>query len=76
MTGRVTKRGGYREAVRWIAHEDNAGGGDSVDFISGYLTTHLVADLFGVSSTRLVAEDVARERRNHGLEVGEDYDHG
>lgn len=70
---KVTKRPSYREAVAWIAHEDNAGAGDSVDFISGYLTTHLVADLFGIADTRDVARDVARERERHGLEVGADH---
>jgi hypothetical protein len=43
-----------------------------VDWISGYLTTHLVADLFGAETTRDVAEDVARVRRKAGLEVAED----
>ncbi|QDF14273.1 hypothetical protein vBDshSR4C_025 [Dinoroseobacter phage vB_DshS-R4C] len=70
-TPRVTTRASYRHAVRWIAHEDNPGGGDSADDIAGYLTAHLVADLFGVASTDLVAQDVARERRKAGLVVRE-----
>ena len=74
MSGRVrrtTRRASYRDGVAWIAHEDNAGGEDSVDMICGYLTTHLLSDLFG-STPRLVAADVARVRRAAGLQVGPD----
>jgi hypothetical protein len=69
---RVNRRPTYAQAVEWLAHEDNAGAGDSVEEISSYVTTHLVADLFGAETTRDVAEDVARERRKAGLDVGED----
>jgi hypothetical protein len=37
----------YLDAVLWIANEDNPGDNESVEFLSGYLTVALVADLFG-----------------------------
>lgn len=67
---KVTLRPSYRSAVEWIALEDNAGEGDSVDLISGYISTHLVAHLFGIEETRDVARHVAEVRRCAGLDVG------
>lgn len=69
MTRRVTKRPGYREAVYWIAVNDNPGdpmyqdsAPDGPDEIAGYVSTLLVADLFG-ADPELVAKDVDRVRR-------------
>lgn len=57
------------EACHWIALNDNAGGGDSVEDIAGYITTGMVSDLFG-STMAKVALEVARIRRDNKLEVG------
>lgn len=70
---RVTRRPTYRAAVEWIAHEDNAGSGDTLEDVAGYISTGLVADLFGAESED-VAADVIRERRKAGLPVEGDAD--
>lgn len=56
------KRASYREAVAWIALNESPGDGADEGAIGSYMTTHLVADLFGTSDSR-VAEDVARYRK-------------
>jgi len=55
------KRASYREAVRWIAGNDNDGNGDDLTTVSEYISTALVADVFGTDVDR-VAADVMRER--------------
>jgi hypothetical protein len=62
----VTKRPSYFEAVNWIALNDNAGDGEGVREIQGYLSTALVADLFGADPWK-VAVDVERARFRFGL---------
>ena len=57
----VTKRASYLEAVRWIALNDDASTGHSVEVIQGYVSTLLVADLFG-ADLKLVAIDIDRCR--------------
>lgn len=70
----ITKRPSYREAVYWIAHNDNDGGdrvpvgcrdgelqGQVRNNIAGYISTLLVADLFG-ADPQAVAADIFRER--------------
>ena len=52
---------GYRKAVEWIAVEDEPDDLD-VDVVSGYLTVHMVADLFG-KDTVTVARAVVRKRK-------------
>lgn len=64
----MTRRG-YRYAVEWIALNDDAGGGASSSEIAGYVSTGLVADLFG-KDQRDVALDVYRFRQKVGYEVG------
>jgi len=59
---RTTRRGGYRDAVRWVAHNDNAGTDDGAYEIAGYVSTLLVADLFGADPD-VVAKDILRVRR-------------
>lgn len=60
----VTKKPTYRDAVRWIALNDNPGGDEDAAAVSGYISTLLIADLFGVEP-RSVAIDVVRTR--HGV---------
>lgn len=58
------KRASYREAVHWIAvNDDGADGADRTNeaSIAGYVTTLLIADIFGVEPER-VARDVVRVR--------------
>lgn len=62
-------RHGYRYAVEWIALNDDPGSDDSTDpeVIAGYVSVHLVADLFGKDS-RDVAVDVCYYRRRGDAE--------
>ena len=45
-----------RDAIAWIADNDNPGDDDLPEELAGYLTVVLVADLYGVP-----AEDVAAQ---------------
>lgn len=53
----------YRDAVIWIAQNDNAGNPDAhdVDEVHGMISVGLVSDLFEVDQ-RIVATDVVRAR--------------
>lgn len=51
----------YRFGVEWIALNDNAGNGDSAEDVAGYISTALLADLFGVDTSK-VAADIMRVR--------------
>lgn len=70
----VIKQASYREGVEWIALNDNAGGDDPRtcrtdgeaqramrENIAGYVSTLLLADLFGADPA-LVAHDIFRKR--------------
>lgn len=65
----ANRRPTLEAAIEWIAHEDNAGSGDSAYQIAGYLTTCLAADLFGCGQNQL-ARRIAVARERAGLEVG------
>lgn len=54
------KRASYRAGVRWIAENDEPGSID-IDEIDGYISTLLLADLFG-KDPRDVAWDIAGYR--------------
>jgi hypothetical protein len=60
---RRMKRANYRDAIAWIACNDDAGGPDALDLktVQGYSSVFLIADLFGVEQER-VARDVVRYR--------------
>lgn len=55
-----TKRASYREGVAWIALNDEPGD-DNPDSVSSYISTALLADLFG-KTTEQVARDICRYR--------------
>lgn len=55
-------RASYKTAVQWIADNDNGGNGDTEDEVRCYVTTALVADVFGKCDEQ-VARDVMRARR-------------
>lgn len=55
------KRPSLKQAIEWIALNDNAGNGDSVEDVARYVTTALVADLFEVPDER-VAERIMKVR--------------
>ena len=57
------KRASYKEAVRWIAENDNSGNGDNENQIEEYVTTALIADIFGIDAKK-VAKDINRIRWN------------
>lgn len=59
------KRASYRQAVEWIALNDNTGGGERADEIASYVSTLLVADLFGVEPEK-VGKDIERARVREG----------
>jgi len=65
-TDRRMKRASYREGVAWIAMNDNAGNHDNVGEVEGYISTAMLADLFGVDCGR-VARDVMRVRSKEDL---------
>ena len=54
------KRASYREAVEWIAWNDEPDERE-VDVVIGYASVVLIADIFRVEH-RKVAEDVVRKR--------------
>jgi hypothetical protein len=58
----MTRRPGYREAVVWIALNDNPGDDHPASVLVEYLTVVLVADLFGREPFQ-VAADVLKARR-------------
>ena len=60
-TGKRSVRASYREAVEWIAENDNAGNGDTLDEIAAYISTALVADLWRKDAAD-VARDIMRRR--------------
>lgn len=55
---------GYKFAVAWVAENDNAGNGDSVEDIQSYITTALVADIYGKDDAK-VAQDIAKYREEN-----------
>ncbi len=61
------KRASIKEAVYWIAHNDDPASGPDLEILEAQISVVLVADLFGLSSTE-VAKRVARERRKEGIE--------
>ena len=63
------KRPSYAEAVYWIALNDSAGDNDDQDGVAGYISTALVADLWGLDQNE-VAGDVIVERMKVGLGTG------
>lgn len=56
------KRPTLREAIEFIALNDNAGSNDGVEEISYYTTTALVADLFDISP-EIVAQKALKIRQ-------------
>lgn len=57
------KRAGYKEAVAWIAMNDDAAGPEALDleYTKGYVSTCLVADLFDVDAEK-VGRDIIKYR--------------
>ncbi len=57
------KRPAYRDAIAWIAANDNAGADDALEAeaVRGYITVGFVADMFEVDQGK-VAADVVRHR--------------
>lgn len=58
------KRPSYRDAVAWVADNDDSETLD-VETVRSYVTVALVADLFGVEQEK-VAADVVKFREKHG----------
>lgn len=59
------KRASYKEAVMWIGLNDEDGASERLDAdtVAGYISTTLVADIFGVPSIQ-VAEAIVAFRMN------------
>jgi len=55
------RRASYRYGVEWLAENDETSATDP-DEIASFVTTLLLADLFGVEPAR-VARDVLRKRK-------------
>lgn len=64
------KRASYREAVYWIAWNDDPADGPDTERIAAYVTAGLIADIFGVEPEK-VARDVARCRRKEDIATAE-----
>jgi len=62
----IVRAQGYPVAVAWIAENDCAGELSPVDEIAGFVSTLLVADLYGVNAER-VAFDVIAYRHKHKI---------
>ncbi len=45
----------YYDAIAWIVNNDNPGDNESADDIANYLTTLLVADVFGATPIEVAA---------------------
>lgn len=60
------KRASYRDAVDFIAFNDNAGDEDLPEAIEGYASTVLVASIFDVPVIK-VATDVYKYRIKRGI---------
>lgn len=58
----MTKRASYREAIRWIAANDEDWNDDDIDFAADMISVQLVADLWR-KDPREVARLVLRERK-------------
>jgi hypothetical protein len=56
------KRPRYRDAVEFIALNDNAGDSEPAEAIAGYMTVALVSEIFGTPAAR-VAADVIKCRQ-------------
>lgn len=62
------KKQGYRFGVAWIARNDNAGNGDSLEDVCGYVSVLLLADLFGKTEQQ-VGADIFQYRQDHAESV-------
>lgn len=63
---RIVRAQGYPVAVAWIAENDSAGDKPVAEDIAGFISTLLVADLYGVNAER-VAFDVIAYRAKHKI---------
>lgn len=64
MAKRAYKNASYRQAVRWIAFNDEEDCMD-VETMSGMISVQLIADIFGHNDEK-VAADVIRLRKKEG----------
>lgn len=64
----TAKRASYKFGVGWIALNDDPGSHDAldVDSVAGYISTALLADLFGLDPER-VARDIVKYRERRGI---------
>ena len=62
------KRASYRHGVQWIADEDEAGSDDArnMEEVAGYVSTLLLADLFGKPPAEVASEIVRYRMENPG----------
>lgn len=62
------KRASYWAAVAWIANNDSPADNDPVEILRGLVSVCLVADLFGVESSKVAADVMKyREKQNNAL---------
>lgn len=66
----ATKRPGLREAIDWIAYEDENNSDTNALDMASMLTVCLAADLFGANQYRFASEVIKRHLAL-GFEVGE-----
>lgn len=56
------KRASYREGIAWIANNDAPADNENAKAVAGYISSCLLADLFGVEAIK-VGRAVVRLRR-------------
>lgn len=56
-------RPSLQRAVEWIALNDNPADHEDVDAVAGYISTILVADLFGIEAEKVARKVVAYRER-------------
>jgi hypothetical protein len=55
------KRASYREAIKWIARNDESANDDDIEATRDLISVSLIADLFDVAA-EIVAQEVHRKR--------------
>lgn len=60
------KKQGYKFGVEWIAVNDSPNDGDDLEAVATYVSTLLLADLFGKEASK-VAADILRYRQKNKI---------
>ena len=64
------KRPSYHEACLWIAVNDNAGNGDSLEEVTDYITVAMLADIWGLETEKVGRDVWGTRKRIEDAEAG------